>query len=223
MRSIIEALPKDFRSSNRDVWYSLQSDIRSLAGRVKRQFVRLDFPRTTQINLHLGCGQIDHPGFINIDGFPGKHIHYVRDISNLSVFKDETVDLIYACHCLEHFPYNGVSKVLAEWYRVLKKNGILRISVPDFELMLKIYLDNGKDINAILGPLMGGQSNKFDFHKTAFTKASLTELFVKAGFQEVREWKFGSDHLTSIEDWSKKSIIWQGKEYLISLNLEAIK
>ena len=84
------------------------------------------------MNLHLGCGTINHPKFINIDGIPKPHIHYIRSIDNLSNFSNNSVDLIYACHCLEHFPYHQIPGIISEWVRIMKKDSILRISVPDF-------------------------------------------------------------------------------------------
>jgi predicted SAM-dependent methyltransferase len=55
------------------------------------------------MRLHLGCGNINYPDFINVDLMPASHVHYVRGINNLKPFKNNSVDLIYACHCLEHF------------------------------------------------------------------------------------------------------------------------
>ena len=43
------------------------------------------------------------------------------------------------------------------------------------------------------------------------------------GFLEVREWTPGSSELTTFDDWSTRKISINGKEYAISLNIEAIK
>ncbi len=86
------------------------------------------------------------------------------------MFPDEYADLIYASHVLEHISHNEVLKVLKEWYRVLKKGGILRLSVPDFDKLIDVYLTEEKDIRAIIGPLMGGQDNPYNFHKSVFNE-----------------------------------------------------
>jgi predicted SAM-dependent methyltransferase len=201
----------------------LQSQI--VYGKISRQFFRPSMPSLSsqEVNLHLGCGEIDHPGFINIDGLPSSHIHYIRPINDLSPFQDESVSLIYASHCLEHFSHQEVLTVLKEWFRVLKINGVLRVSVPDFDLLLDIYQDNDLDLNTIIYPLMGSQINKYDFHMIAFNQSNLTELFNQAGFSKVRAWEPGLDSLTTLNDWSGRKILVNGKYYPVSLNIEAIK
>lgn len=173
--------------------------------------------------MHLGAGNVNHPSFINIDAIPASHIHYVRPIDDLSPFADNSVDLIYASHCLEHFSHLKVRDVLAEWYRVLKAGGVLRLSVPDFDLLLRIYEASGKDIDSILAVLMGGQDYKYNFHLTSFNKRSLAELLANAGFRETREWQHGSTEITSIDDFSAFHLQVNGTSYPISLNLEAVK
>ena len=53
--------------------------------------------------LHLGCGEKYIPGFTHIDIQPYKHIDHVSVVSKLDMIEDSTVELIYACHVLEHF------------------------------------------------------------------------------------------------------------------------
>ncbi|MBW4518928.1 MAG: methyltransferase domain-containing protein [Scytolyngbya sp. HA4215-MV1] len=192
------------------------------AVKLSRQFVRPPFPQNTDntINLHLGCGSIQHPKFINIDARPASHIHYVRPIDNLSPFKDNSVDLIYACHCLEHFSHTQTHRVLAEWYRVLKKDGILRISVPDFDLLLNIYADLKYDLEPVMGLMMGGQNYEFNFHKAVFNAKNLTNALLKVGFKEVQIWQPGKCEMTTFDDWSGRYL---GRKYPVSLNLEAMK
>lgn len=45
-------------------------------------------------------------------------------------FEDESKDYIYSSHCLEHIPSMNVTKVLQEWFRVLKTYGYIIIEVP---------------------------------------------------------------------------------------------
>jgi len=78
--------------------------------------------------VHLGCGNKDIPEFINIDIREDSHIDYVADIRKLEMFSDEEVDLIYACHTLEHFKRFEIEDILKEWFRVLKKRWSIKIS-----------------------------------------------------------------------------------------------
>lgn len=222
---MIQILPLVFRERYRSRWHQIALETSITLGKTKRLIVRPTLPNLEkdQINLHLGCGYINHPKFINIDALSAPHIHYIRNIENLSIFKDDSVDLIYACHCLEHFSYVKVPQVLAEWFRVLKKGGILRLSVPDFDVLLSIYEDSGNEVNSIMNFLMGGQDYKFNFHKAIFNGSSLSHLLKNAGFNQITKWNPGSSELTTFDDYSSYKIFKNDKFYQISLNLEANK
>ena len=89
------------------------------------------------IKINMGCGWRDFgKGWTHIDGGDYDHLNY-DSITDL-VFKDDSVDLIYASHVIEYFDRWEVGELLTEWKRVLKPGGILRLAVPDFEAMAKL-------------------------------------------------------------------------------------
>ena len=176
-----------------------------------------------KVYIHLGCGRINAPGFINVDAIGYPHVHYIQEVDDLSRFPNKYADLIYASHVLEHISHKHLSKVLSEWRRVLKGGGILRISVPDFDKLIEVYSSEDEDILAIMMPLMGGQDYSHNFHKTVFNRKYLTELFLSVGFRVVREWDPGKVELHAFEDWATRPIEIRGKKYPISLNLEGVK
>jgi predicted SAM-dependent methyltransferase len=180
-------------------------------------------PSQGTIRLHLGCGSVNHPAFINVDIEPEPHVHFVRAIDDLSPFRTGTVDLVYASHCLEHFSHRDVPRVLREWHRVLRPGGTLRLSVPDFDRLLSIYRASSNDLNAILGILMGGQDSRYNFHKTAFNRAYLENLLRETGFRATALWTPGSSELTSLADTAAVMVEVGGKAHSYSLNLEATK
>ena len=91
------------------------------------------------LKLNLGCWHRHIPGWVHIDLCDMPHIDYKSSIDDLSMFGNETVDLIYSSHSLEYFDREQVGNVLREWARVLKKGGILRVAVPDFDALLSVY------------------------------------------------------------------------------------
>jgi predicted SAM-dependent methyltransferase len=179
--------------------------------------------QNSKINIHLGCGEINSPEFINVDTRFFPHLHHVHDVCELSIFMDGFADLIYASHILEHVSMLKLNQVLNEWKRILKKGGILRVAVPNFETIVKIYEDKNCNIDAIWMPLMGGQEYPDNFHRAVFNKNYLSKLLLECGFTEVREWDPNRVDNHNFNDWASVRYEVSGKTYPISLNLEAIK
>ena len=72
--------------------------------------------------IHLGCGKVRLPGFINIDIQPGPAVDLVGDIRNLD-FEDSSIDLVYSCAVIEHVGRREWVDLLKDWRRVLKPGG----------------------------------------------------------------------------------------------------
>ncbi len=60
-------------------------------------------------------------------------------------FEDNRFEGVYTSHCIEHLTDDNAKHVIREVYRVLKKDGIFRIIVPDISKYFEAY-DN-KDLN----------------------------------------------------------------------------
>ena len=177
-----------------------------------------------KVNLHLGCGKKNIPGFIHIDLGDYPHIDYKRDASDLSIFDDNSVDLIYACHLLEHFGRHEYENVLKEWYRVLKPKGILRIAVPDFEKIVQIYSER-KDLELVLGLLVGGQDYPENTHYMVFDYESLSRVLKEIGFKNIHKYDWKKTIHKDYDDFSQAYTPHMDKKHgtLMSLNLECEK
>jgi len=175
----------------------------------------------TQMNLHLGCGDNYIPGFVHIDIIPRDHIDYVCSVDSLYMFKDDSIDLIYASHLLEHFKRNEVPRVLFEWNRVLKRDGILRIAVPDFDKIVHVYQKN-KNIEELTGLLFGGQTYDYNFHHVAFNYNHLTNLLEHASFYDIKRYDWRKTIHKDYDDFSQAYLPHLDKEsgVLMSLNME---
>jgi hypothetical protein len=190
-----------------------------------RFFRKRPLPKNSdgKILIHIGCGDLDDSKYINVDTRPGWHIHYVDSIENIEkIFPENYADLIYACMILEHVSYLKLSKVVKNLYKLLKIGGILRVSVPNFDVILEMYKET-KSIEGITPPLMGGQGYVGNFHYSVFNEKFLIELLTKSGFKEVRGWIPGKAQHHHFNDWSGRKFPLGGKEWEISLNLEAVK
>lgn len=179
---------------------------------------------STPIKLHLGCGTKIIEGFINIDVrlLPGVDI--VSSIESLPMFEDNSVDLIYCCHVLEHFPRNNVQQILQEWYRILKPTGILRISVPNFEAVVTHY-NIHNNLQKLLGLLYGGQTYKENFHYNIWDYKTMKTFLESIGFNSIKYYDWRLTEHANIDDFSQAYLPHMDKEngVLMSLNIECIK
>ena len=76
----------------------------------------------------------------SIDNLPSNIL--VHDLSKGIPFEDNSIDVVYHSHLLEHIDRDQVNIFLKEVKRVLKKNGIHRIVVPDLNQTCKKYMEN---------------------------------------------------------------------------------
>jgi len=220
-----------------------ESGLRKLPAAINkkpRQWILSDWPdlkemdvfKEKEVRLHLGCGKRELSGFIHIDIAKHPHIDYYHDIRTLPMFPNESVDLIYSCGTFEYFDRHEALDVLKEWVRVLKIGGVLRISVPDFESIAKVYLQNGKDLDAegILGPLFGrieietSCGPKTIHHRTVYDFASIENLFNLCGLKNVRKYNWWDVLPQNYDDYSMAYMPHKDKNGIqMSLNVECIK
>lgn len=178
------------------------------------------------IKINMGCGWRNFgTDWVHIDGSEYEHVDS-NDISNLH-FKNNSVSLIYASHLIEYFDREEIEIILKEWYRVLKKGGILRIAVPDFNEMCKLYINNKVKLGQILGPLYGKMTmnNNNIYHKTTYDFYSLKELLTKCGFSQIMHYNWRDTDHCFHDDHSQAYLPHMDKEngVLISLNVEGVK
>ncbi len=79
--------------------------------------------------LHIGCGRKILKGYVNLDSVKLSGVDVVHNLDIFPYpFKDNTFDEILGEHILEHV--DDLIKTLEELWRIMKPNGILRVTVP---------------------------------------------------------------------------------------------
>ena len=90
-------------------------------------------------HLNIGCGNVYHHDWVNIDIYPNNPEIISHNILNGLPFGNDQFSVVYLSHLLEHIPKGKTLYFLKECFRVLKPNGIIRIVVPDLENIVDEY------------------------------------------------------------------------------------
>lgn len=183
-----------------------------------------------RIKAHLGCWHRFIPGFVHVDLYDMPHIDHKSSIDTLPFFADGTVELIYCSHALGYFDRAHSQIVLKEWLRVLSPGGVLRLAVPDFDALIKVYQQTG-ELDRVLGPLYGKMTITTTtgpvtlYQKTIYDEHSLSSLLKENGFTEPARYDWRTTEHADIDDHSQAYYPHMQKDtgISVSLNLQAIK
>lgn len=146
---------------------------------------------------------IDLNDFARQRGYIFKQI----DITKGSPYNDNSVDIIISSHFLEHITREEGLVFLKECYRTLKPNSIIRLTVPDTELLTKKYIDGTieeyRHVNLGVEKSTDNVLSLFELlltgHKTIYDYDSISKLLSNAGFINVQRMKFGKSNSKEIE------------------------
>lgn len=152
---------------------------------------KLNLPEKVLLNIGSGKDKLNYKSLsdfdeIRMDLDPNVNPDILGNILDLSKFKSESVDVIWASHILEHLHTKQVPEVLKSTYRILKPNGIAIFIVPNLSELGKylisqnihepIYISDAGPITSmdILYGLISG--NEYMSHKTGFTEKYAIDL-----------------------------------------------
>ena len=156
--------------------------------------------------------------------------HVVRlNLTGSLPFPDDSFRAVYSSHTLEHLYRNDARAVLQECHRVLKRGGVCRIVVPDLESIVRRYIcarESGQPeaANRLMGELRVHDEARrtgpiglyyrltaFHQHKWMYDAASLSRMFVDAGFRDVHQAEYLKSGITRIAEVEHAGRILDGQ------------
>lgn len=159
----------------------------------------------TNRKLEFGSSTGRRQGFETVNIVPGRAVDYVLDCTRRLPFANDTFDLIYASHVIEHLPWYSLCEVLQEWVRVLRPGGRLELWVPDGLKVCQSVLaaENDRLVGcpdgwAMLNPtgdaylwangrlFYGANPHYPSWHKAMYTPKSLVAIMQGLGLRDVR-------------------------------------
>lgn len=174
---------------------------------------------TQLIRLNIGSKEARN-GWKILNIQPGPGVDYVGNCTTLGQFADNSIGEIYASHVLEHLSYQKeLDQACQEMYRVLSPGGLLRISVPDLDVLCRLFMDPTLTLDQrffVMRMMFGGQVDDHDFHKVGLSWEFLSYYLSQSGFREIRR-------VTEFDLFPGDCSSIRFGNQLISLNLEARK
>ena len=151
------------------------------------------------VKLEIGAGQKKGTdGWITLDQNEYCDINW--DLSEGIPFPDNSVDMLYSSHLLEHFYFREMMQLLAECRRVLKPGGTISVSVPCTRFFIDAYMKGDRNYYDRLplhwDPAWNNTGSLIDLvnymaymdghHKYMFDEENLVRVLEISGFREVR-------------------------------------
>lgn len=167
-----------------------------------------DPPMDAQGMVKLNIGSFTtmfHYGWINMDvhdlcrwASSNGYVYKIYNAKTPLPYEDNSVDMIYTCHFLEHLSYEDGAAFLKECHRAMRPGGKMRLIMPDIKKLAKQYLDDelGQYDCINRGCAYSGSSSGkfwnlvFPGHSSIYDAKSTIKVLKESGFSIAKEADF---------------------------------
>jgi predicted SAM-dependent methyltransferase len=158
-------------------WFNVDGSLNALIASFPAFFHRTAY-RATGANLYYSRDQYCD--------LLRKHRFVHHNLAYGIPFHDASVDFVYSSHFLEHLHKDEAFGLLREACRVLKRGGVIRISVPDLSYAVALY-ENGHTERMLEMYFFNDDSGSaFARHKYMYDFNLLKARLEAAGFEHVQ-------------------------------------
>lgn len=148
---------------------------------------------------------------ISLDGFKAiwsPNVLYCNLAKNFPHFPQNSINIIYSSHFLEHISYESALKLLRKCFFTLRSNGILRIAVPDLYTEAKLYIAKIDKAfkEGYEEPIASEEfirhmvsREKRHAHLWMYDFFSLSHMLKNSGFIDIQQMQFRKSKITDID------------------------
>jgi predicted SAM-dependent methyltransferase len=200
----------------------MRHGLKQLSGRLRRRRqIRRYLETHDARKLHLGAANNLLDGWLNTDlhdyGRAGELVYL--DARKPFPLPDAAFDTVFSEHMLEHLTYAEGQQCLRESFRVLRRDGRIRIATPSLEQLARLY-ERG-DVHEryvrwavdtlepeVDAPLPGVVVNNFFRswgHRFIYDRDTLRHALDSVGFVEVEDKRVGEleGHLAEVPEFNE--------------------
>ncbi len=148
------------------------------------------------MKLHLGSGKVKLNGWQNIDlDAPEADMHL--DLREKLPFGDQLITHIYNEHFIEHITREESVNLLRECHRILKNDGVLRLSTPNLKYITVAYLSRNitewQDVSwqPETPCFLMNEAVRLWGHQFIYDAEELVKVLTEAGFNSVQFVNYG--------------------------------
>jgi SAM-dependent methyltransferase len=170
----------------------------ALSNHLRRSLDERLMPSPGSRRIEIGSGNRPQPGYIHVDtNRSARHVEFFAQAWDLP-FADDWADELLSIHVLEHVPPRLLDATLAEWYRVLRPDGVLCVHVPNSATLMNAYLHGPREQRwSVIGALLGMYANadvcrpheliERPDHHVLYDDELLSEVLAGAGFADIED------------------------------------
>lgn len=163
--------------------------------------------------LNIGCGTQPLPNWINVDvNFKYPDVGFLNAELPFP-YPDASFQNVLSEHMFEHLTFKSGIQMLKEVYRILATNGLLVLSVPTLDFLIKLYSNPNSQLHKqyirwststfdpFVAEFYSGEEippmftmnnfMRFWGHKMIYDEISLSKLLHRIGFSDVKCMKIG--------------------------------
>lgn len=161
-----------------------------LRTRLYSRRTRKAYKGKTDLMVNIGSGECGKAGWVNVDSRNRAGVNCLWDCRRNLPFDDNSVKFIFTEHFIEHIDYyKDMPLLLKDIMRVLQPGGMVRIIVPDIEIYLNGYVENGWGILSKARPLL---ENNVDYwtKNVMHTKMELINIIFRQNYEHKYSYDF---------------------------------
>jgi len=143
----------------------------------------------TDKKLHLGCGSVTFPGWVNID-LDSPEADLLLDLTEPLPFAESSVSHMFNEHFIEHITREQAVSFLKECFRVLTPEGAIRITTPNLRFLTHCYFsDSINEWGDLWQPnsrcQMMNEGMRSWGHQFVYDAEELARVITEAGFKSI--------------------------------------